>query len=166
MVGALSYRKERIDVADVLEQAIEPFAARFSERGLRIEKQLPAGLKVMADADRLGQTFRNLLENSARYTDAGGRLRISRTRRRAQSPSTSRIRRPACRRRRCRACSSASIRVEGSRSRANGGAGPRPCHRAQRRSTPTGEPGSRQLSPLGGLRVSIGFRPHEQRSSS
>jgi two-component system sensor histidine kinase BaeS len=33
-VGALSYRKERIDIAEVLEQSVEPFAARLAERRL------------------------------------------------------------------------------------------------------------------------------------
>jgi two-component system sensor histidine kinase BaeS len=32
---------------------------------------------VLADPDRLRQLFANLLENSLRYTDAGGRVRVT-----------------------------------------------------------------------------------------
>src|SRR5882762_9665842 len=76
-VGALAYRKEPVEVAEVLEQATEPFASRLAERGLSFQKQFTSDLKVMADADRLAQAFRNLLENSARYTDAGGKVRVT-----------------------------------------------------------------------------------------
>ena len=153
-VGALSYRKEPVDVTDVLEQAVEPFAGRFSERRLSIEKQSPAGLKVMADADRLAQAFRNLLENSARYTDAGGRVRISARRANGRvavdfedsSPGVPADALPRLFER--------FYRVEGSRSRANGGAG---LGLAIVRSVVEAHGGTLEAgaSPLGGLRVSL-----------
>jgi len=36
----------------------------------------PRPVQVLADVDRLRQIIDNLLENSARYTDAGGRIHI------------------------------------------------------------------------------------------
>jgi two-component system sensor histidine kinase BaeS len=74
-VGALAYRKERIDVAEVARETVEAFGERLSERHLKVEADLRHA-DVFGDGDRLAQAFRNLLENSLRYTDAGGRLRI------------------------------------------------------------------------------------------
>lgn len=153
-VGALAYRKERSDVADVLEQAIEPFAGRLAERQLSLEKKLEGDLKVMGDADRLAQAFRNLLENSARYTDPGGRVRVTARRNGAgvkidfedSSPGVPAEALPRLFER--------FYRVEGSRSRANGGAG---LGLAIARSVVEAHGGSIEAaaSPLGGLRVMI-----------
>ena len=153
-VGALSYRKERSDVAEVLEQAIEPFAGRLAERNLSIEKKLEGELKVMADSDRLGQAFRNLLENSARYTDAGGKVRVTARRNGSgvkvdfedSSPGVPADALPRLFER--------FYRVEGSRSRANGGAG---LGLAIVRSVIEAHGGTIEAgaSPLGGLRVTI-----------
>jgi len=74
-VGALAYRKERVDVAEVARETVDAFGERLREHGLQVQTDLsPAA--VFGDGDRLAQAFRNLLENSLRYTDAGGRLRI------------------------------------------------------------------------------------------
>jgi two-component system sensor histidine kinase BaeS len=41
-----------------------------------LETALPARLTIPADAQRLRQLLHNLLENSCRYTDSGGRIRV------------------------------------------------------------------------------------------
>jgi two-component system, OmpR family, sensor histidine kinase BaeS len=153
-VGALTYRKEPVEITDVLEQAVEPFAARLAERNLSIEKRLDSELKVVADADRLGQAFRNLLENSARYTDAGGTVRVTARRNGAgvkidfedSSPGVPADALPRLFER--------FYRVEGSRSRANGGAG---LGLAIVRSVVEAHGGTIEAaaSSLGGLRVTI-----------
>src|SRR5262245_5136932 len=74
-VGALAYRKEALDVAEVAREAVDAFGPRLRERGLRVEAEL-APARVFGDGDRLGQAFRNLLENSLRYTSPGGTLRV------------------------------------------------------------------------------------------
>lgn len=79
-VGALRYRMAALDAADLLRETVQPWRERYAARGLALELALPdAPLQVIADEGRLGQLFGNLLENSLRYTDAGGRLRISAT---------------------------------------------------------------------------------------
>lgn len=76
-VGALTYRKSSVDLPELLQQSLAGAAERCQEKGLTLELELPATpLSVMADAGRLRQLFGNLLENSLRYTEAGGRLRI------------------------------------------------------------------------------------------
>src|SRR2546423_258100 len=76
-VGALAYRKETVDIAPLLEQGLESYRERLAERGLALEASLDKGTLVFADADRLQQMLRNLLENAARYTDRGGRGRVA-----------------------------------------------------------------------------------------
>ncbi|HBX12307.1 MAG TPA: two-component system sensor histidine kinase BaeA, partial [Leclercia adecarboxylata] len=75
--GALAYQKAPVDVINILEMASGVFRERFASRDLRIELSLPDNAVVFGDRDRLMQLFNNLLENSLRYTDAGGALRIS-----------------------------------------------------------------------------------------
>jgi two-component system, OmpR family, sensor histidine kinase BaeS len=63
----------------VLEETLKSFRTRFEQRSLRIEAN-GEGLrhvKIRANADRLKQLFSNLLENTLRYADAPGVLRIS-----------------------------------------------------------------------------------------
>ena len=75
--GALSYRREPVDLVGILGEALEPFAARLRDRGIVLDLQLPsAPVLVLGDEGRLRQLFRNLAENSLRYTDAGGLLRV------------------------------------------------------------------------------------------
>ncbi|HUQ24797.1 MAG TPA: sensor histidine kinase efflux regulator BaeS [Burkholderiales bacterium] len=153
-VGALTYRKERSDVAEVLEQAVEPFAARLAERRLSLEKKIDPGLKVLADADRLGQAFRNLLENAARYTDAGGRVRVGVRRVNGSVAVDFEDSAPGVPAEALPRLFERFYRVEGSRSRANGGAG---LGLAIVRSVIEAHDGAIEAgaSALGGLRVTI-----------
>ena len=76
-IGALTYRLEPVDLAAILDNAAHAFRERFSARGIALEWTPPAQpLPVDGDAARLGQLFNNLLENSLRYTNEGGRLRL------------------------------------------------------------------------------------------
>ncbi|SFR01521.1 MULTISPECIES: two-component system sensor histidine kinase BaeS [unclassified Enterobacter] len=81
--GALAYQKAPVDIITLLEMAAGIFRERFASRNLAINVSLPESAVVFGDRDRLMQLFNNLLENSLRYTDAGGQLLIS-----AQATST------------------------------------------------------------------------------
>jgi two-component system sensor histidine kinase BaeS len=153
-VGALAYRKERSDVAELLEQAIEPYTPRLSERGLSLDRNVMKDLHVLADADRLGQAFRNLLENSARYTDAGGKVRVTARRNGTGVKVDFEDSAPGVPAEALPRLFERFYRVEGSRSRANGGAG---LGLAIVRSIVEAHGGAIEAgaSPLGGLRVTI-----------
>ncbi len=68
----------------LLGEALASMRPRLAQAGIGVDtagldalaKQVPAPL-VLGDAQQLHQVFLNLLENSLRYTDAGGRLQIS-----------------------------------------------------------------------------------------
>ncbi|QDD66825.1 HAMP domain-containing protein [Herbaspirillum seropedicae] len=74
--GALTYRRADIDLAPLLRDSAALYSDRFSQRGMRLNCELPASMPVHGDAARLQQLLSNLLENSLRYTDAGGRLQV------------------------------------------------------------------------------------------
>ncbi len=77
-IGALSYHKEEINLAGIIRDVVDGFQQRFSEKGIELlfDAGKTASARVFADAGRLEQLFNNLLENSLRYTDAGGETRI------------------------------------------------------------------------------------------
>jgi two-component system, OmpR family, sensor histidine kinase BaeS len=77
-VGALTYRKTDLDLAEELAEAVESYRPRFAGKGLALTVDFPSGTKssLLADPERLRQLFDNLLENSLKYTDPGGRLHI------------------------------------------------------------------------------------------
>lgn len=76
-VGALAYRRARIDLAVVLETTLAGMRARFAAAGLALRAQIaPGPLPVHGDERRLQQLLANLLENSLRYTDAGGQVQV------------------------------------------------------------------------------------------
>ncbi len=62
----------------ILEEAIETFRERYDAANIRLDSAqlIDAGWQLRGDAGRLLQVFGNLLENSLRYTHAGGQLRI------------------------------------------------------------------------------------------
>jgi len=77
-VGALECRQERVDLWALAEEEAAGFGSRFAAAGLALELQPPpSNPPVVADPDRMRQVLRNLLENSLRYTSAGGRVALS-----------------------------------------------------------------------------------------
>lgn len=76
-LGALDYRKEQLNVIEVLNEVVELFFPRFTVKGITLELiAYEQAIEVFADARRLVQLFTNLLENSLRYTDSGGQLEL------------------------------------------------------------------------------------------
>lgn len=76
-VGALSYRKAELDLREIIDDTAGAFGERLRSSGLALQLDLPhEPLPTFGDARRLRQLFANLLENSCRYTDRGGALRL------------------------------------------------------------------------------------------
>lgn len=73
-VGGPTYRQDPVDLSELLAHCMDAFMPRLRERHLGSLLEVPAGLRVRGDERRLSQIFCNLLENSLRYTDAGGKV--------------------------------------------------------------------------------------------
>ncbi|SDV47321.1 ATP-binding protein [Chitinasiproducens palmae] len=77
-VGGPTYRREPVDLAFLLELAVESWSRRYAQAGLRLNLDCgQAPLWVLGDERRLAQLVYNLLENSLKYTDTGGETRIA-----------------------------------------------------------------------------------------
>lgn len=75
--GKLVVRKSRVELQVVLKSAVELTEAFIAQRGHALEvEMLDAPAWLDADATRLSQVFSNLLNNAAKYTDSGGRIRL------------------------------------------------------------------------------------------
>ncbi|HVG10381.1 MAG TPA: ATP-binding protein [Thermoanaerobaculia bacterium] len=76
--GKLELRRERVELASVVSQAVEACRPLAERAHHEIEVNLPAE-RIYLDADpvRLAQVFGNILNNSCKYTDPGGRIRIT-----------------------------------------------------------------------------------------
>ena len=153
-VGALAYRKETVELVPLVEQALESYRERFAERGLAVETAWQGAAAVFADADRLVQMFRNLLENAARYTDRGGRVCVAVRREASRVAIDFDDSAPGVPDEALAHLFERFYRVDGSRNRANGGAG---LGLAICRSVAAAHGGeiAASPSPLGGLRVSV-----------
>ncbi len=68
---------DRVDVASVLEDVVHEMRPLGARSGVAVLERWPAELPfVRADADRLRQVFRNLLDNAIKHTPAGGHVRL------------------------------------------------------------------------------------------
>ena len=76
--GKLQLRIQRVSLLDVVGRAVESTQSALQAYGHTLTTQVrDHDLIVDGDADRLTQVVTNLIHNSAKYTDAGGRIRIS-----------------------------------------------------------------------------------------
>jgi two-component system sensor histidine kinase BaeS len=74
--GVLNLRQEPVDLRALSQQVCGAFGDRLAGRNIALEIDAPHAVTVSADPQRLSQLLRNLLENCARYVNAGGRVRV------------------------------------------------------------------------------------------
>jgi PAS domain S-box-containing protein len=73
--GRLLLRPERLQLASVVEQAIETARPQIDAAGHSLEVHLPADpVELLGDGVRLAQVCANLLTNAAKYSEPGGRI--------------------------------------------------------------------------------------------
>jgi PAS domain S-box-containing protein len=76
--GKLELRKERVDLASVVQSAIEGSRPLIEASGHRLSVSLPPEpVRLDADQTRLAQVFANLLTNAAKYTERGGQITLT-----------------------------------------------------------------------------------------
>jgi two-component system sensor histidine kinase BaeS len=79
-VGALSYRREDLDLAALLRNEVALLQTHCDERRQTLEARVPDGaLWLQADPARMRQLLHNVLGNSVHYTDRGGTIRLTLT---------------------------------------------------------------------------------------
>jgi two-component system sensor histidine kinase BaeS len=121
--GALNLRREPVELGALVRQVGESFRARLAARDVRLDLPTAAEASVTADAQRLRQLLQNLFENCARYVEAGGRVRISMSRKAGEIRLTVEDSGPGVPDTERNMLFERLYRVERGRSRAGGGSG-------------------------------------------
>ncbi|AAR36510.2 HAMP domain-containing protein [Geobacter sulfurreducens] len=124
-IGALAYRKEPLDLGRVLVGALVSYRAEFAGKGIAVREEISVRqpITVFGDAERLQQLFVNLLDNVLKYTDIGGELLVRLTCHDGAVTVDLQDSVPGVPEEALGMLFERLYRVEGSRSRARGGAG-------------------------------------------
>jgi len=72
--GKIELKVERVELARVIDKAVEMASLLIEQRRHRLEVDIEPGLAWEGDSVRLAQVVSNLLTNAARYTEPDGRL--------------------------------------------------------------------------------------------
>jgi PAS domain S-box-containing protein len=76
--GKIELRRQRVELAPIVEQAVEAVRAQYRRMQHELTVSLPPGpIYLDADPARLAQVIGNLLNNACKFTDAGGRVGLS-----------------------------------------------------------------------------------------
>ncbi|MDR3619427.1 MAG: response regulator [Paludisphaera borealis] len=78
--GAIDLRAESLQLSSILYSAVETARPFIEEKKQTLSVDIDLdleGMRIQGDATRLEQTFVNLLNNAAKYTNPGGRIGLS-----------------------------------------------------------------------------------------
>jgi len=76
--GKVQLRRQRVDLATLLSEAVELVRPNFEARGQELSLSLPPEpVELDADPIRLEQAFGNILNNAAKFTLSGGHVRVT-----------------------------------------------------------------------------------------
>jgi len=121
--GALNIQKASVDLSNLVSQCVDSFRDRLTARQITIELQLTEGLILSADQPRLRQLLHNMLENSSRYVNEAGQVRVSLTQNQAGAELVLEDSGPGLENEQVERLFERFYRVDGSRSRSSGGTG-------------------------------------------
>ena len=74
--GGIEAQPGEVDLIPIIERCVEDAEVLGSNQEIRIERDIPAQLRALADPGRTEQILLNLLENAVKYNRHGGTIRV------------------------------------------------------------------------------------------
>lgn len=75
--GSLALQAERLDLAELIDEALEAVAPAAAEREISLAGDLHEAIPVEGDDQALGRVLRNLLDNAVRHSPDGSTVRVA-----------------------------------------------------------------------------------------
>jgi PAS domain S-box-containing protein len=76
--GTIELQKERIELAKVVQQAVETSLPLIEQAGHHLTIDMPrSAIYIDADLTRMAQVFSNILNNAAKYTESSGKIHLT-----------------------------------------------------------------------------------------
>jgi signal transduction histidine kinase len=72
--GMMTLHRQRVSVAELLEQVLELYSLVAEEKRIAVETALDAPCEADLDPNRMRQAFANLIDNALKYTPEGGQV--------------------------------------------------------------------------------------------
>lgn len=79
--GRLALQAEPLDLAELVDEAVDAMAPAAAERRVRLVSELSEAIHVDGDDHALGRVLRNLLDNAVRHSPTDGVVRVAASRR-------------------------------------------------------------------------------------
>ncbi len=122
--GALAYKMQDVDLDELVQLTADSFQGQARSKDLHLRYSNPGQpIKLLGDEQRLRQLLRNLLDNSVRYTDKGGKVSIELSKDKQNAQLTINDSAPGASNEECEHLFDRLYRLEGSRNRNSGGSG-------------------------------------------
>ena len=74
--GALALQAEALDLAELIDEALEAIGPTAGERNVQLSAKLSTAIPVLGDDNALGRVLRNLLDNAVRHAPDGGSVAV------------------------------------------------------------------------------------------
>jgi len=122
--GALAYKMQTVNLDELVQLTVDSFQGPSMKKDLELSYTGPEqAVRLQGDEQRLRQLLRNLLDNSVRYTDIGGRISVVLQKDKQLAQLTISDSAPGAGRDECEHLFDRLYRLEGSRNRNSGGSG-------------------------------------------
>lgn len=74
--GSISMSFKEVDLGEIVANTVDAMRATFQQKGVDLHCRIDSSSPVMGDEQRLAQVFSNLLTNSIKHTDSGGKVLV------------------------------------------------------------------------------------------